>query len=179
MDDLSQQAFRAYRELVYETPGFPIFFREMTPLREISDLEDRIAAGLAHQFAAHRGLARDTLGVQLGPGTSHVAGWYGVGQALQGADAGLLREMWEVWPFFRATLDNLEMVLSKSDMSIAARYVTLVEDSALGESLFGRIRDMWLATQDSLLNLTGQTRLLEKHPVLMRRSGCAYPTSSP
>jgi phosphoenolpyruvate carboxylase len=37
-------------------------------------------------------------------------GWYGVGQAIQAADLGLLREMLAAWPFFRATLDNLEMV---------------------------------------------------------------------
>ena len=36
----------------------------------------------------------------------------------------------------------------------------------MGEALFGRIRDMWLATQESLLAVTGQTRLLEKHPAL-------------
>ena len=44
-------------------------------------------------------------------------GWYGVGQALAAfEDKGLLREMVEAWPFFRTTLDNLEMVLAKSDM---------------------------------------------------------------
>ena len=93
-------------------------------------------------------------------------GWYGVGQAMRSADAGLLREMLDAWPFFRATVDNLEMVLSKSDMGIAARYLTLVKDQGLGEALFGRIRDMWLATQESLLSVTGQTRLLENHPAL-------------
>jgi phosphoenolpyruvate carboxylase len=93
-------------------------------------------------------------------------GWYGVGQALRSADAGLLREMLESWPFFRATVDNLEMVLSKSDMGIAGRHATLVEDRALAESLFGRIRDTWMATQDSLLEITGQTRLQQKHPAL-------------
>src|SRR5277367_300207 len=94
-------------------------------------------------------------------------GWYGVGQALTSlGDITLLREMLEAWPFFRATVDNLEMVLSKSDMSIAARYATLVEDRALGTALFGRIRDAWTATQESLLTITGQTRLLEKHPAL-------------
>ena len=30
------------------------------------------------------------------------------------------------WPFFAATLDNMEMVLAKSDMGIAARYAELV-----------------------------------------------------
>jgi phosphoenolpyruvate carboxylase len=78
----------------------------------------------------------------------------------------LLREMLDAWPFFRATVDNLEMVLSKSDMGIAARYATLVEDRALGDSLFSRIRDAWAAAQESLLTITGQTRLLEKHPAL-------------
>jgi phosphoenolpyruvate carboxylase len=63
-------------------------------------------------------------------------------------------------------LDNLEMVLSKSDMGIAARYATLVEDPALAAAIFGRIRDAWTETQESLLAVTGQTRLLEKHPAL-------------
>ena len=93
-------------------------------------------------------------------------GWYGVGQAMRAADSGLLREMLDAWPFFRATVDNLEMVLSKSDMGIAARYLTLVKDQAMGEALFGRIRAMWLTTQECILAVTGQTRLLEKHPAL-------------
>jgi phosphoenolpyruvate carboxylase len=58
------------------------------------------------------------------------------------------------------------MVLSKSDLGVAARYLTLVEDVKLGEVLFARIRAMWLATQDCLLTVTGQSRLLEKHPAL-------------
>jgi phosphoenolpyruvate carboxylase len=57
-------------------------------------------------------------------------------------------------------------VLAKSDMAIAERYVTLVEDRALGESIFNRIRDAWSATHDGLLSITQQTRLLEKNPVL-------------
>jgi phosphoenolpyruvate carboxylase len=94
-------------------------------------------------------------------------GWYGVGQALTAfGDDALLREMHEAWPFFRATLDNLEMVLSKSDMNIAARYATLVTDQALADEVFGRIRDTWSATQERLLHVMGQSRLLERHPVL-------------
>jgi phosphoenolpyruvate carboxylase len=94
-------------------------------------------------------------------------GWYGVGHALElFPDQSLLREMVAVWPFFQATLDNLEMVLAKSDMAIAGRYATLVEDRALGERIFGRIRDAWSGTHDALLRVTGQTRLLEKNPAL-------------
>jgi phosphoenolpyruvate carboxylase len=94
-------------------------------------------------------------------------GWYGVGHALQSfGDTGLLREMVDAWPFLRATLDNLEMVLSKSDMGIATRYAGLVQDRALAQQIFGRIRDGWSQTHDALLAVTGQSRLLEKHPEL-------------
>jgi phosphoenolpyruvate carboxylase len=74
--------------------------------------------------------------------------------------------MVEAWPFFKATIDNLEMVLAKSDMDIAARYSQLVEDRTLGDSIFNRIRADWSTTYDCLLNVTQQSRLLEKHPVL-------------
>jgi phosphoenolpyruvate carboxylase len=166
MENLSNEAFRAYRALVYETEGFATFFRQMTPLLEISEL--KIGSRPASRTNSQR--IEDLRAIpwvfSWAQARVMLPGWYGVGQALRSADSGLLREMLDAWPFFRATVDNLEMVLSKSDMGIAARYLTLVEDQALGDALFGRIRDMWQATQDSLLALTGQTRLLEKHPML-------------
>jgi phosphoenolpyruvate carboxylase len=166
MDGLSTQAFRAYRSLVYETDGFSTFFRQMTPLVEISEL--KIGSRPASRSSSQR--IEDLRAIpwvfSWAQARVMLPGWYGVGQALRSADTGLLREMLEAWPFFRSTVDNLEMVLSKSDMSIAARYTTLVEDRALADALFGRIRDTWLTTQESLLAITGQTRLLEKHPAL-------------
>ena len=166
MDTLSAEAFRAYRALVYETEGFAAFFRQMTPLLEISDL--KIGSRPASRTNSQR--IEDLRAIpwvfSWAQARVMLPGWYGVGQAMAAADLGLLREMQEAWPFFRATLDNLEMVLSKSDMGIAARYLTLVKDRSLGEALFGRIRGQWLATHDCLLTVTGQTRLLEKHPVL-------------
>ena len=166
MDGLSTQAFGAYRSLVYETDGFSTFFRQMTPLVEISDL--KIGSRPASRSNSQR--IEDLRAIpwvfSWAQARVMLPGWYGVGQALRSADTVLLREMLEAWPFFRSTVDNLEMVLSKSDMGIAARYASLVEDRALADALFGRIRDTWLATQDSLLAITGQTRLLEKHPAL-------------
>ena len=166
MDALSQQAFRAYRSLVYETPGFSTFFRQMTPLVEISEL--KIGSRPASRSDSQR--IEDLRAIpwvfSWAQARVMLPGWYGVAEALRSADTGLLREMLDAWPFFRATVDNLEMVLSKSDMGIAARYATLVEDRALGDALFSRIRDAWAATQESLLAITRQTRLLEKHPAL-------------
>jgi phosphoenolpyruvate carboxylase len=166
MDGLSREAFRAYRSLVYETPGFSTFFSQMTPLREISEL--KIGSRPASRSNSER--IEDLRAIpwvfSWAQARVMLPGWYGVGQALRASDTGLLREMLEAWPFFRATVDNLEMVLSKSDMGIAAQYLTLVQDQSSGAALFGRIRDMWLATQECLLAVTGQGRLLEKHPAL-------------
>ncbi len=167
MDSLSTSALRAYRSLVYETEGFATFFRQMTPLLEISQL--KIGSRPASRTNSQR--IEDLRAIpwvfSWAQARVMLPGWYGVGQALRSfADTGLLREMLEAWPFFRATMDNLEMVLSKSDMGIAACYATLVEDRALRENIFGRIRDTWLATQEGLLTITGQTRLLQAHPAL-------------
>src|ERR1700691_2579210 len=142
MDDLSKEAFRAYRALVYETEGFATFFRQLTPLLEISEL--KIGSRPASRTNSQR--IEDLRAIpwvfSWAQARVMMPGWYGVGQAMRSADAGLLREMLDAWPFFRATVDNLEMVLSKSDMGIAARYLTLVQDQSSGQALFGRIRDM-------------------------------------
>ncbi|MEA3057663.1 MAG: phosphoenolpyruvate carboxylase, partial [Sphingomonadales bacterium] len=94
-------------------------------------------------------------------------GWYGVGTAFSCCgDVPLLRDMAAAWPFFRTTLDNMAMVLAKSDMAIAARYAGLVEDRAAAGELFGRVRDEWHRTHDRLLEITGESRLLENNPRL-------------
>ena len=167
IDTMSDEACRAYRGLVYETDGFNTVFRQMTPLAEITELNigsrpasrtrsDRIEDLRAIPWVFSWAQARVML-----------PGWYGVGQALKAfPDRGLLREMGSAWPFFQTTLDNLEMVLAKSDMTIAERYKTLVHDRALADRVFGRIRDGWLLTRDGLLDITAQTRLLEKNPAL-------------
>jgi phosphoenolpyruvate carboxylase len=167
MDTLSKEAFRAYRDLVYNTEGFPKFFRQMTPLVEIAELN--IGSRPASRTRSER--IEDLRAIpwvfSWAQARVMLPGWYGVGQALRSfGDPGLLREMLEAWPFFRATVDNLEMVLSKSDMGIAALYATLVEDRALAESIFGHLRETWQVTQEALLSVTGQTRLLERHPAL-------------
>jgi phosphoenolpyruvate carboxylase len=167
MDEISATAFSTYRGLVYETEGFKTFFRQMTPLTEIAELKigsrpasrtrsDRIEDLRAIPWVFSWAQARVML-----------PGWYGTGQALNAyRDRGLLREMAATWPFFQSTLDNLEMVLAKSNMAIARRYATLVEDRALADALFNRIETAWNTTHDTLLDITGQTRLLEKHPAL-------------
>ena len=55
--------------------------------------------------------------------------------------------MHKQWPFFRTLLSNLDMVLAKSDLRIAARYVELVEDKTLGKRIFAAIQAEWERTR--------------------------------
>lgn len=167
MDTLSASAFAAYRDLVYGTEGFRTFFRQMTPIVEIAGLKigsrpasrtksDKIEDLRAIPWVFSWAQARVML-----------PGWYGVGQALDAfEDKGLLAEMAQGWPFFAASLANMEQVIAKSDMDIAARYATLVEDRALADAIFPRIVSGWQQAHDGLLEITGQTRLLQAHPAL-------------
>ena len=70
------------------------------------------------------------------------------------------------WPFFANTLANLEMVLAKSDMALAAEYAELVEDTSLSRAVFFRLKDAWQRTHDALLEVTDQAYLLQNTPKL-------------
>ena len=165
MDRLSADAFRAYRGLVYETDGFRTFFRQLTPIAEIANLNigsrppsrtksDRIEDLRAIPWVFSWAQARVML-----------PGWYGVGQAIAAFDdPELLREMATGWPLFRSTLANMEMVLAKSDMALAARYAELVEPEL--RPIFDTVRAGWDQAHDGLLAATGQARLLEHSPKL-------------
>jgi phosphoenolpyruvate carboxylase len=107
-------------------------------------------------------------------------GWYGVGAALDAfPDRGLLRAMAEGWPFFQTALSNLEMVLAKSDMDVAAGYADLVGDEALRMRIFGAIADGWASAHDGLLDIAGQSALLERNPALARSISLRLPYIEP
>jgi phosphoenolpyruvate carboxylase len=167
MAELSANAFRAFRGLVYETEGFRTFFRQMTPIAEIATLKIGSRPASRTKSDAIEDLRAIPWVFSWAQARVMLPGWYGVGSALEAfGDRALLREMARDWPFLATTLDNLEMVLAKSDMDIAARYAGLVEDRALGDAIFARIREEWTRTRDLLLDVTGQTRLLERHSAL-------------
>ena len=167
MDQLSKTAFAAYRDLVYGTEGFKEFFRQLTPIQEISGL--KIGSRPASRTKSNR--IEDLRAIPWVFSWSQarvmLPGWYGVGHALAAfEDKALLADMAQSWSFLQSALANLEMVLAKSDLAIAAHYLPLVEDQAKGQAIFDRIREGWDLTHDGLLAATGQSRLLEKNPKL-------------
>jgi phosphoenolpyruvate carboxylase len=166
MSGISDRARAEYRELVYGTPGFVEFFRQMTPIAEIAELKIGSRPASRTKSMKIEDLRAIPWVFSWAQSRVMLPGWYGAGHALAAADQALLKEYLEAWPFFRTTIDNLEMVLAKSDMEIASAYSELVTDRDLRTSLFGRIRDGWAVTRDAILEITGQSWLLEKNPAL-------------
>ena len=89
--------------------------------------------------------------------------------------AAMVRE----WGFFRTLLSNMDMVLAKSDISIAERYAQLVKDEALRNAIFPRLKAEWQASIDALLAIMGQAELLAGNPVLKRSIRNRFPYLDP
>jgi len=113
-------------------------------------------------------------------------GWYGFGSAVEAwikehPEKGMpfLEELYLGWPFFRTLLSNMDMVLAKSSIAIASRYAELVQDVALRESIFGRIRREWQTSIVMLLKIMRQERLLQGNPLLERSIRNRFPYLDP
>ncbi|TWC71696.1 phosphoenolpyruvate carboxylase [Herbaspirillum sp. SJZ099] len=180
MEELSERAYRAYRNLVYETPGFTDYFFAATPIAEIAQLN--IGSRPASRKATQRieDLRAIPWGFSWGQCRLLFPGWYGFGSAVSGwlADAGnpkesarrlaTLRGMCKEWPFFAALLSNMDMVLSKTDLAVASRYAGLVADRKLRNAIFGRIADEHERTSAMLSTVTGSKERLAANPLLAR-----------
>ena len=206
-DAISAASFKAYRRLVYETPGFTDYFFSATPIREIAELNigSRPAARVKPGESGRSIDALRAIPWSFSWGQCRVAlpGWYGFGSAIAkfldgpngsqdsthadptAGDAGrterlaLLQKMHRQWPFFRTLLSNLDMVIAKTDLGVAARYVELVEDKKLGKRIFALIRAEWQATADALALITGDTSRLASNPSLARSIEHRFPYLDP
>jgi phosphoenolpyruvate carboxylase len=185
MDELSAIAFKAYRELVYETPGFVAYFRAATPIAEIAELN--IGSRPASRTSSTR--IEDLRAIpwvfSWGQCRLMLPGWYGFGTAVEtwmGGDAGrlaLLRAMHEQWPFFRSVLSNMAMVLAKTDLAIASRYAELVPDAGVREPIFARIALEHERSLVAYYAATLRTELLADNPTLARSIRNRFPYLDP
>ena len=186
MEELSAHAYRAYRALVYETPGFEQYFWESTVISEIANLH--IGSRPASRKKSTR--IEDLRAIPWVFGWAQcrlmLPAWYGFGSAVAAftesrPDDGmsLLQAMASEWPFFQTLLSNMDMVLAKSDIGIASRYKDLVEDAQLREAIFARLCEEWERSRQALLAILNQRVLLERNPMLARTIRDRFPYIDP
>ena len=173
MEDLSATAGKTYRALVCEDAGFPAFFSEASPIRELSMLNMGSRPAHRVQNPGVQGLRAIPWVFAWTQNRFLLPSWYGAGSALgactrEEGGLALLREMYERWPFFRTLMDFMQMTLAKSDLRIAETYTSLVSDPEIGDRLWKDISGEHASCVAALLKITGNTNLLDDSPVLQR-----------
>ena len=195
MARIAGDSYRRYRAFVY-SEEFAQFFEELTPIAELAQLNmgsRPSARGASNRIEDLRAIPWVFAWTQT---RLMLPSWYGAGGSLHAfvadasvaaeddqnappvarADASLpeagaarwdlLHEMYLQWPFFRALVGNLEMVLAKTDLGVAGRYLELVRDPALRDRMWTEVTEEHARTVAAMLQVTRKPTLLADQPQL-------------
>jgi phosphoenolpyruvate carboxylase len=171
---MSQDAFEYYRKTIAENEAVLTYFEEATPVNELEFV--RIGSR-----PARRSDRKDLNELRAIP---WVFGWmqsrhvlpafFGVGYALDRfvrsgeQNRSLLKNLIDSFPLFHDLIDNVELGMAKADLTIARQYAGLVTDKAIRDRVLALFEEEFERTKQVLLELTGQSTLLERNPVLAR-----------
>jgi phosphoenolpyruvate carboxylase len=170
LEEISNVSLKKYQSLVFKEEDFLTYFREATPLKELGELNigsrpmSRKNSDKFENLRAIPWVFAWTQSRQLFPA------WYAAGSGLESyaskdeMNLKLLQEMYEQWPFFRSTIDNLQMALMKADITTASEYSALVEDPKIAERIFTNIVEEYNRTKEIILQITGDEELLDQTP---------------
>ncbi len=187
---LSEASTKAYRRLVYETPGFTDYFFAATPLKELAQLNIGSRPASRKALQQIEDLRAIPWSFSWGQCRLTLPGWYGFGSAVHSflenqrmrerkKRVAMLQQMYSEWPFFRTLLSNMDMVLAKSDLALGSRYAELVADRRLRKKIFGAIEAEWHLTAEALHMITGEKSRLAANPGLARSIRHRFPYIDP
>ena len=164
MASIAESSRQHYRALIYEQAEFAAYFRAATPIDVIERMKIGSRPSLRKGDSFRIEQLRAIPWVFAWSQSRHgLPGWFGLGSGLEQACAehGTERvaEMARDWPFFRLLLEDVEMVMAKSDAGIAALYSAL--SGPLHARYWPQIESEWQRTEHWILTLKGAGSLLE------------------
>ncbi|MFZ1838024.1 MAG: phosphoenolpyruvate carboxylase, partial [Dokdonella sp.] len=168
---IAAESRKTYRGFVHDNPDFTEYFRHATPI----DVIERLRIGSRPTRRGGSGGVENLRAIPWvfawSQNRSTMTGWYGVGSGLaHGIEAygrEAMSEMTRDWPFFAQLVDDVEMVLAKSDLAIFERYSRLAGD--LHEFFFADISSEFERTRNAILDLKAEGELLA-HDLRLRQS---------
>jgi len=171
MGRLADTSHAAYRRLV-DAPGFFDYFCAATPFPEIAQL--RIASRPVSRRGGDAPLRLEDLRAipwvfSWTQARVNLPGWFGLDSALAAcsdAELATLRDLYQSWPFLRSTIDNAQISLGIADPRVSRLYAALVPDAGLRERLTTQVEEGRAAAAAGILAVAGQSRLLERSPIL-------------
>jgi phosphoenolpyruvate carboxylase len=185
MDRISNAGVEAYQKLVREDAEFLRFWEQATPIAEIGLLKFGSRPAFRRQTRTVEDLRAIPWVFSWMQSRFVLPGWYGLGTALETALAegkptrALLREMYQHWPFFQATLDNAQMSMAKADLSIAERYAELVREPELRARVFAIIRDEYRRAERCILEICECNELMSNDRTLKQSIDLRNPYVDP
>ena len=182
MERVAAAARAGFRRTVYDDPRFLRYFSAATPEAELDALH--IGSRPARRTSDGGLQTLRAIPWQFAWTQTRLllASWLGVdemlGTGVSDADRDVCRRMYREWPFFRSTVDLIEMALAKADAGIAAhydRYLVGPDLHDLGRELRARL----IRAANAVLEITGHARLLEENAVLRRSIDVRNPYVDP
>ncbi|NNE43163.1 MAG: phosphoenolpyruvate carboxylase, partial [Gemmatimonadetes bacterium] len=181
MAEMADTSRRAYRSFV-DDAEFIEYFRAATPLEELGGLnigsrpaKRRPDGGIESLRAIPWIFAWTQMRLM-------VPSWLGVGDGLEHAVASghgsTLQDMYRGWPFFRSTVDLIEMVLAKAAPDISAHYERCLVPERLAP-VGAKLRERYDRAVAAVLSVAGHDELLAGNPVLRRSIDVRNPYVDP
>ena len=171
MQELADLSRVGYRSLV-DHPGFPDFYRHVTPINAIEKLPIGSRPSKRRQGDKVENLRAIPWVFSWTQCRCLIPAWFGIGTACkQFIDAGkieTLRKMYEEWTFFKAIVDNAALALAKTNMPVFSRYAQLGAQLEGGSELIELINLEYENTLQAILTLTDSEQLLDKVSWLQR-----------
>jgi phosphoenolpyruvate carboxylase len=173
---LSGYARSKYNSLVHENPHFIEYFEQVTPKEvELVKIGSR---------PTHRRAVQSISDLRAIPWVFRwfqsrqiIPGWYGLGTALSrfieedsARNTTLLKEMYGHWHFMESILENSEIILRQTDLSIARYYCTLATDKAHTEAIFADIEAEYNLTLRMIAEITGSPLLSAPEMQVLKHS---------
>ena len=172
MENISDTAFTHYRNLINHE-YFHDYFRTVTPIDIIEHIEIGSRPASRKKDKDIRALRAIPWVFSWTQNRQTISGWFGFGYSINKAikdkitDWETLTEMYNDWKFFKALVDNIEMVLLKTDMIIGKEYLSLIKEN-FGKEIFNLISEEYELSNSAVLKIINEENLLDHDKSLQR-----------
>ncbi len=175
-EQLSAFARSKYNSLVHENPHFIEYFEQVTPKevelvkigsrpshrRNIQSVSDLRAIPWVFRWFQSRQI---------------IPGWYGLGTALSrfvaenpSQNTAVLQQTYQQWHFLKSILENSEIILRQTDLSIARYYCSLAQDQPNTLAILEDIEAEYELTLRMIREISGRPLLSEPESQFLKRS---------
>lgn len=168
---ISSNALESYRRLI-NYKSFPEYFRTATPIDIIEQIEIGSRPSSRQKNKDFKALRAIPWVFSWTQNRQTISGWYGFGYSINKCiDEKItswteIKKMYDEWEFFKMLVNNIEMVLLKTDMIIGKEYVSLCKNKKAANDIFEMINKEYEHSINTILKITGENDLLDHNKSL-------------